>query len=103
MPELIQRNQAAGLGARVNRPRGPRESIAEEVAELVAEPKPFAPRRRPGERATPLLGLPHPGCGAEGEREVSRLVVDLPPIAGDAIARGASGQDGAPPLRAHPK
>jgi len=43
--KLIERYQQGGLQALVNRPRGPREPIPEEVVELVVELKASAPHR----------------------------------------------------------
>ena len=43
--KLMQRYEAGGLQALVNRPRGPREPIAEELAELLVELKVHGPHR----------------------------------------------------------
>jgi len=43
--KLIERYQEGGLKALMNRPRGPRDPIPEEVVELVVEPKASAPHR----------------------------------------------------------
>ena len=44
--KLMERYQQGGLEALVNRPRGPREPVAEELVELIVELKVHGPHRR---------------------------------------------------------